>query len=80
MSDFTCLCVCGNNMLGGNLYIIMEYIEGSSLLQLCNSLKEKKQSFSEERIWKMFTQVLLLLLYHVTMDTGTAATSIKVYS
>ena len=43
--------------LGGNLYIVMEYVEGLSLLELCNSLKEKKKSFSEQRIWKMFTQV-----------------------
>ena len=56
---FVCVCSHDSNMLGGNLYIIMEYIEGSSLLQLCNSLKEKKKSFSEERIWKMFTQVSL---------------------
>lgn len=56
------LCCHGNNIIGGNLYIIMEYIEGLSLLQLCNSLKEKKKSFSEEQIWKMFTQVSKLLL------------------
>ncbi|XP_065896487.1 serine/threonine-protein kinase Nek10-like isoform X2 [Dysidea avara] len=46
-----------------NLYIIMELIDGASLLQYCNSLKEKNKSFSEDRIWKIFTQLVLALRY-----------------
>lgn len=35
----------------------MEYIEGAPLTEHFNSLKEKKNMFSEERIWNIFIQV-----------------------
>jgi NIMA (never in mitosis gene a)-related kinase len=35
----------------------MEYIEGAPLTEHFNSLKEKKDTFSEERIWNIFVQV-----------------------
>lgn len=35
----------------------MEYIEGAPLTEHFNSLKEKKNKFSEERIWNIFVQV-----------------------
>ena len=63
--------------LGGNLYIVMEYIEGLSLLELCNSLKEKKKSFSEQRIWKMFTQVSNVL-YSVAIALLTTITVVTI--
>ena len=34
----------------------MEYIEGAPLTEHFNSLKEKKDKFSEERIWNIFVQ------------------------
>ncbi|XP_077431278.1 serine/threonine-protein kinase Nek10 isoform X2 [Vanacampus margaritifer] len=45
------------------LYIVMELIEGVPLLERCNSLKEKQQSFTEERIWNIFIQMCLALRY-----------------
>ena len=36
----------------------MEYIEGAPLGEQFNSLKEKGLKFSEERIWKIFIQVI----------------------
>ena len=39
------------------LFVIMEYIEGAALAEHFNSLKEKKDKFSEERIWNIFVQV-----------------------
>ena len=63
--------------LGGNLYIVMEYIEGLSLLELCNSLKEKKKSFSEQRIWKMFTQVSNVL-YSIAIALLTTITVVTI--
>ncbi|XP_051921819.1 serine/threonine-protein kinase Nek10 isoform X1 [Hippocampus zosterae] len=45
------------------LYIVMELIEGVPLLERCNSLKEKKQRFTEEQIWKIFIQMCLALRY-----------------
>lgn len=39
------------------LYVIMEFIEGAPLGEHFNSLKEKKDKFSEERIWNIFVQV-----------------------
>lgn len=47
-----------SSMLSDNsLYIIMELIDGAPLSEHFNSLKEKKQRFSEERIWKIYIQV-----------------------
>ena len=43
--------------VANTLYVIMEYIEGAPLTEHFNSLKEKKDTFSEERIWNIFIQV-----------------------
>ncbi|XP_075443096.1 serine/threonine-protein kinase Nek10 isoform X3 [Ascaphus truei] len=45
------------------LYIVMELIEGAPLGEHFNSLKEKKQQFTEERIWNVFIQLCLALRY-----------------
>ncbi|XP_051466049.1 serine/threonine-protein kinase Nek10 [Apus apus] len=45
------------------LYIIMELIEGVPLGQHFQSLKEKQQQFTEERIWHIFIQLCLALRY-----------------
>ena len=42
---------------GDNLYIVMDLLEGASLLEYLNALREKHEFFSEERIWKIFLQV-----------------------
>lgn len=44
-------------VLGEKLYIIMELIDGAPLGEHFNSLKEKGERFSEERLWNIFTQV-----------------------
>ncbi|XP_071803322.1 serine/threonine-protein kinase Nek10-like isoform X1 [Asterias amurensis] len=46
-----------------NLYIVMELIEGAPLYEHFNSLKEKGERFSEERIWNIFIQIVLALRY-----------------
>ncbi|XP_074006435.1 serine/threonine-protein kinase Nek10 isoform X1 [Numenius arquata] len=45
------------------LYIVMELIEGVPLGEHFHSLKEKKQQFTEERIWHIFIQLCLALRY-----------------
>eukprot|EP00795_Rhopilema_esculentum_P013960 gene13960-4920_t len=45
------------------LYIIMELIDGAPLGEHFNSLKEKGERFSEDRIWNIFTQIVLGLRY-----------------
>ncbi|KFP45677.1 Serine/threonine-protein kinase Nek10, partial [Chlamydotis macqueenii] len=45
------------------LYIVMELIEGVPLGEHFYSLKEKKQQFAEERIWRIFIQLCLALRY-----------------
>ncbi|KAM4705139.1 LOW QUALITY PROTEIN: serine/threonine-protein kinase Nek10 [Rhinophrynus dorsalis] len=45
------------------LYIVMELIEGAPLGEHFKSLKEKKQQFTEERIWNIFIQLCLALRY-----------------
>ncbi|XP_075067368.1 serine/threonine-protein kinase Nek10 [Mixophyes fleayi] len=45
------------------LYIVMELIEGASLGEHFKSLKEKKQQFTEERLWNIFIQLCLALRY-----------------
>lgn len=42
---------------GDQLYIVMELIEGVPLAEHFNSLKEKQQQFTEDRIWNIFIQV-----------------------
>ncbi|XP_072042766.1 serine/threonine-protein kinase Nek10-like [Amphiura filiformis] len=45
------------------LFIVMELIEGAPLYEHFNSLKEKGEKFSEERIWNIFIQLVLALRY-----------------
>ncbi|KAM7382972.1 hypothetical protein PAMP_002662 [Pampus punctatissimus] len=45
------------------LYIVMELIEGVPLAEHFNSLKEKQQHFTEDRIWNIFIQMCLALRY-----------------
>ncbi|XP_030641204.1 serine/threonine-protein kinase Nek10 [Chanos chanos] len=45
------------------LYIVMELIEGATLADHFNSLREKQQQFTEERVWNIFVQVCLALRY-----------------
>ena len=47
----------------GLLYIVMELVEGASLLDLINSSAEKKQRMTEESVWEIFLQVVLALHY-----------------
>ncbi|XP_037532447.1 serine/threonine-protein kinase Nek10 [Nematolebias whitei] len=48
---------------GEKLYVVMELIEGVPLTQHFNSLKEKQQQFTEDRIWSIFIQMCLALRY-----------------
>ncbi|KAK2845042.1 hypothetical protein Q5P01_011701 [Channa striata] len=50
-------------MEGDKLYIVMELIEGVPLAEHCNSLKEKQQQYTEDRIWNIFIQMCLALRY-----------------
>eukprot|EP00794_Sanderia_malayensis_P003149 gene3149-3618_t len=45
------------------LYIIMELIDGAPLGEHFNSLKEKGERFSEERLWNILIQIVLGLHY-----------------
>ncbi|XP_050016465.1 serine/threonine-protein kinase Nek10 isoform X1 [Alexandromys fortis] len=45
------------------LYIVMELIEGAPLGEHFSSLKEKRQHFTEERLWRIFIQLCLALRY-----------------
>ena len=44
--------------LEDRLYIVMELIEGATLAEHFASLKEKRQKFSESRVWDIFLQVM----------------------
>ena len=48
---------------GKSLYIVMELVEGATLLDHLNSLAEKGQTMPEARIWSIFTQMCLALRY-----------------
>ncbi|KAL0984816.1 hypothetical protein UPYG_G00147330 [Umbra pygmaea] len=48
---------------GDRLYIVMELIEGIPLAEHFNSLKDKEQRFTEERLWNIFIQMCLALRY-----------------
>lgn len=48
---------------GNTLFIIMDLIEGAPLNEHFNSLKEKKDTFSETRIWNILIQMILALRY-----------------
>ena len=41
----------------------MELIEGAPLTEHFSSLKEKRERFSEDRIWTIFIQIVLALRY-----------------
>ena len=41
----------------------MELIEGAPIAEHFHSLKEKKEVFSEPRIWNIFIQLVLALRY-----------------
>ena len=45
------------------LYIVMELIEGAPIGEYVTSLKEKGEKFSEDRIWRIFIQLVLALRY-----------------
>ncbi|XP_006813980.1 serine/threonine-protein kinase Nek10-like [Saccoglossus kowalevskii] len=45
------------------LFIVMEFIEGAPLTEHFNSLKEKNENFTEDRIWNIFIQIVLALRY-----------------
>ncbi|XP_066500485.1 serine/threonine-protein kinase Nek10 [Hoplias malabaricus] len=45
------------------LYIVMELVEGAPLAEHFTSLKEKQQTFTEERVWNIFIQMCLALRY-----------------
>lgn len=47
----------------GQLYIIMELVEGASLLDFITSAAEKGRRVSEESVWDIFLQVVLALHY-----------------
>ena len=47
---------------GDSFYIVMELVEGATLLDHLNSLSEKRQSMAEPRIWQLFTQVCAAVL------------------
>ena len=47
-----------HSLSADKLYVVMEYIEGAPLGEHFNSLKEKGLKFSEERIWKIYIQVI----------------------
>uniref|UniRef100_A0A3Q1HXN9 NIMA-related kinase 10 n=1 Tax=Acanthochromis polyacanthus TaxID=80966 RepID=A0A3Q1HXN9_9TELE len=49
--------------LEDKLYIVMELIEGMPLAEHFNSLKEKQQQLTEDRIWNIFIQMCLALRY-----------------
>ncbi|XP_062841367.1 serine/threonine-protein kinase Nek10 isoform X2 [Trichomycterus rosablanca] len=45
------------------LYVVMELVEGAPLAEHFSSLKEKRQTFTEERVWNIFIQMCLALRY-----------------
>lgn len=54
----TCLTIESNK-----LCIVMELIDGAPIGEHFQSLKEKKETFSESRIWNIFIQMVLALRY-----------------
>jgi len=48
---------------GGSVYIIMELVDGTSLLDFIQSRIEKGARLAEEQIWPIFIQITLALCY-----------------
>lgn len=48
---------------GDHVYIVMELLEGTSLIDHVTSLAERGSKFTEARIWKIFLQLVLALRY-----------------
>ena len=48
---------------GRAVYIVMELVEGATLLDHLNSLAEKGWAMPEERVWRLFSQLCLALRY-----------------
>ena len=48
---------------GDHVYIVMELLEGTSLSDHITSLAERGSRFTENRIWKIFLQLVLALRY-----------------
>ena len=48
---------------GGCLYIVMELVEGQSLLEYVTGCADRRQAVSEEIIWPVFIQLCLALSY-----------------
>ncbi|CAI4230780.1 unnamed protein product [Auanema sp. JU1783] len=46
-----------------HLYIVMDLIEGVSLKEHITSIKEKRETFPEERVWNLIIQMVLALRY-----------------
>lgn len=47
----------------GYLYILMEYVDGSSLADFLTSISEKKRKLSEDRLWRIFIQLCMAMTY-----------------
>ena len=46
-----------------SLYIVMELIDGTPLIQHVRTLKEKQELWSEDKVWNLFIQLVLALKY-----------------
>lgn len=47
----------------GCLYIVMELVEGLSMADFINSLREKQQKLAEGKIWRLFIELVAALRY-----------------
>lgn len=62
---------CISLTVDAKLYILMDLIDGAPLKEHINSVREKKQNFSESRIWNVLIQVwphLILPEHHLRMS------------
>ena len=61
----TCVCVCvGRSFVEHNcIYILMEYVDGETLLETVTACAEKRQRLPEAFIWDIFVQLTLGLTY-----------------
>lgn len=44
------------------IYIVMEYCEGGDMAAMIKRQKREKQFFSEEKIWKVLSQIICALM------------------